>query len=1250
MKDKTLGVVKLAIVLLVLMSTASPSLPSNVSAEDPVTMLPGEGEVQVAGDEDCCEHHSPNNPYSCQCGGVEGNCVWWAYYKRPETVHWTEDQIWPSGWDNYAIEEGLPVGVIPLDKALAIWDWTEVSADHGHVAYVENVSSYPPNGYSTFHVTEMNCGLHDCERHNDYSADGGNNKHFIYKTKGTHLLMQLLPTEVWPPSPICAPNQIYFYVDILNYGDVAACPTFYFRFTKPFGTKVELFTGDCQHFFGAHEWVYAQFLVEDWARECTEAGWWTLEQISYSVPGDDRRYPLIPLCDADGCVEQEIQFCILPPEGSGGGGQVAQVLDDDDCPSQYLYPTPTPTCPPEDCTAGRDVGRDFFVEVVERLADVPLSDFAVDALVLWEPYENTAACWNPLATTWYMGGSCDFNPVGVKHYLSQDMGAQATANTLAQGYYYNIRRMLRLEEFNREGLRADLSVWGTCSGQGCNSLLNEWEALWNTQGLPSPKQTTNLAISPETPGYGQNATFSFTVHNYGNGPITFQKIGISGGSPTDQYWDLFVGNVTLNAGDDYNFNNSQAFFELGDWDAKTTYQSLDGNWHDFPIEPEVSDKLYFTVVEPSPPPTPTPEPGCTDSTPPEATLEEPSSNSAFRDTISARVRATDDYCGVKKVDFYLRYDGDWHSASGVYVGDDRWTASWNVSGVAEQSDVWALAWVEDNAGNRSQTGAATGIHIDRTPPSPVYITSPSSNSAFRSYIPLSASVSDGRSGPNRFEFYAMYSDNLHRIGVGNADNSWTINWGVNDVPEQSGVTIHGEAFDNAGNIANDFAAVTGVAIDRTSPQISFASANGIPISTGGQDVYSNVTNWTFEGTANDSGAGLDSIVFGGWGNNYGAGWNDTVGTSSPWSYSQNGLLGHNRIHFWSVDKAGNESARKYIELYVDTAAPGTAASLSGTMGNEGWYLSPVEVTLNASDNGSGGSGTIGGIPNRFTAGIGVTSYRIDSGAWQTYSGSFTVSGDGTHTVDYYSVDAVGNEESTQSLTIKIDTNPPSGSLSINRGASTSYSLNVVLGPSASDGSGSGVSQMRFGNSNPDWSGWEAYAPEKAWRLTDGSGSKTVYVQFQDTAGNTSSGYSAPIVVDLYPDRPASQNYRIFKSVVGIGGEGKSSENYKAGNTTGQPAMGPAPERSQSSESFRLVTGYWAMQPWPLSGDFNHDCKIDVEDIMQVASRWRTSCAIPDPDHDVNTPNYEKMYDIDRDCDIDIVDIMKVVVHWGETCP
>jgi hypothetical protein len=69
----------------------------------------------------------------------------------------------------------------------------------------------------------------------------------------------------------------------------------------------------------------------------------------------------------------------------------------------------------------------------------------------------------------------------------------------------------------------------------------------------------------------------------------------------------------------------------------------------------------------------------------------------------------------------------------------------------------------------------------------------------------------------------------------------------------------------------------------------------------------------------------------------------------------------------------------------------------------------------------------------------------------------------------------------------------------------------------------------------------------------------------------------------------------------------------------------------------------------LSGDLDSDGDVDIDDVMEVASRWRTSCEIPNPDGDDDTPNYDPLYDIDDNCIINVVDIMLVVKHWGETC-
>jgi phosphoribosyl-AMP cyclohydrolase len=93
---------------------------------------------------------------------------------------------------------------------------------------------------------------------------------------------------------------------------------------------------------------------------------------------------------------------------------------------------------------------------------------------------------------------------------------------------------------------------------------------------------------------------------------------------------------------------------------------------------------------------------------------------------------------------------------------------------------------------------------------------------------------------------------------------------------------------------------------------------------------------------------------------------------------------------------------------ADTTAPTTTASLSGTLGQSATaFLSDVTVTLSAADDASG-------------SGVAITTYRIDGGGWQQYTAPFTVTGDGGHTVDYYSEDNAGNFETVNTKTFTIN--------------------------------------------------------------------------------------------------------------------------------------------------------------------------------------------------------------------------------------
>ena len=120
----------------------------------------------------------------------------------------------------------------------------------------------------------------------------------------------------------------------------------------------------------------------------------------------------------------------------------------------------------------------------------------------------------------------------------------------------------------------------------------------------------------------------------------------------------------------------------------------------------------------------------------------------------------------------------------------------------------------------------------------------------------------------------------------------------------------------------------------------------------------------------------------------------------------------------------------------------------------------------------------------------------------------------------------------------LDTVKPTGTIVVNSGAVYANSTSVNLTLSATD-AGSGVSQMQFSNDGSSWSGWEAYNTSKAWTLTGGDGTKTVYVQYSDVAGNVSSSFTDTIILDTtapssYASSPAqSVNLSFTVSWTGI---------------------------------------------------------------------------------------------------------------------
>ena len=94
----------------------------------------------------------------------------------------------------------------------------------------------------------------------------------------------------------------------------------------------------------------------------------------------------------------------------------------------------------------------------------------------------------------------------------------------------------------------------------------------------------------------------------------------------------------------------------------------------------------------------------------------------------------------------------------------------------------------------------------------------------------------------------------------------------------------------------------------------------------------------------------------------------------------------------------------------DNTPPVTTCFINGTEGNNGYYISNVEVILNATDDMSG---------------INTTYYVIDvPPVPNIYTKPFLVEGEANHLIDYRSIDNAGNIEDWKSKNIHIDLYPP----------------------------------------------------------------------------------------------------------------------------------------------------------------------------------------------------------------------------------
>ena len=215
----------------------------------------------------------------------------------------------------------------------------------------------------------------------------------------------------------------------------------------------------------------------------------------------------------------------------------------------------------------------------------------------------------------------------------------------------------------------------------------------------------------------------------------------------------------------------------------------------------------------------------------------------------------------------------------------------------------------------------------------------------------------------------------------------------------------------------------------------------------------------------------------------------------------------------------------------DTAGSNPSTAITGTTISTDDPLTPSSDTTAPTvsvTSPAGGSTVSGTVTVSATAsdnvGVAGVQFKLDGaalGAEDTtspYSTSWntTTASNASHILTAVARDAAGNATTSTGVSVTVnnstaDTTPPAGSISINAGAAATKLTAVTLTLSASDASG--VAQMQCSNDNVTYSAAEAYATTKAWTLTSGDGTKTVYVKFKDTAGNWSGAFSDTITLD-----------------------------------------------------------------------------------------------------------------------------------------
>ena len=306
-------------------------------------------------------------------------------------------------------------------------------------------------------------------------------------------------------------------------------------------------------------------------------------------------------------------------------------------------------------------------------------------------------------------------------------------------------------------------------------------------------------------------------------------------------------------------------------------------------------------------------------------------------------------------------------------------------------------------------------------------------------------------------------------GLWQATKSWTLTAG------DGTKTVEAE-FRDAGH--NTLAVSDSIELD-TAPPSGTMVINGDAVTTASRNV-----------TLNSSVTGATEMQFRDAGGTW-SGW-ETYAAARPWTIS--GPDGDRVVEAEYRDAALNVLDTS-DHIVLDTTPPSTVARNDATgqlLDSSQWWRSPLQVRLTGSDSLSG---------------VATITYRLDGGPPQVASGSglqwstsLAVIGEPDHSLEYWSVDAAGNEELPHhTLTVHIDDTPPNVSvpqLIGTHGLSDWYISPVTVRLTGSDAR-SGLAGLFWSLSGPgSWTLYnDASPPQVEWQ-----GQRPFYYRAVDNVG------------------------------------------------------------------------------------------------------------------------------------------------------